>query len=163
VRSLARLYLKQFAGAESDIRLALDLNRYDADSVEQMGYLLILRGKPLAALDWIDRATRLNPIFPEFYHYDRGLALYGLGEYQQAADTFERPAYLPPWIAMRLAASYAQLGNAAGARRNVARALAIDPNYDALGHAQDNMPYEHTADAEHLVEGITKALAHASA
>ena len=111
VRSLARLYLRQFHGAEADIRLALDLNRYSADAIEQMGYLLILRGKPLSALAWIDRAGRLDPLHPAFYHYDRGLAFYGLGEYEKAAEAFERPTFLPPWVAVRLAACYAQLGD----------------------------------------------------
>ena len=120
VRSLARLYLRQFHGAEADIRLALDLNRYSADAIEQMGYLLILRGKPLSALAWIDRAGRLDPLHPAFYHYDRGLAFYGLGEYEKAAEAFERPTFLPPWVAVRLAACYAQLGDPAGARRNIA-------------------------------------------
>lgn len=161
VRSLARLYLGQFHGAEADIRLALDLNRYNADTIEQMGHLLILRGKPLPALGWIDHATRLDPLHPAFYHYDRGLAYYGLGEYRQAVEAYERPTLLPPWVAVQLAASYAQLGDAAGARRNIARAMAIDPNYQALRHARERMPYEHASDAAHLVEGITLALEHA--
>jgi TolB-like protein len=159
VRSLARLYLRQFAGAESDIRLALDLNRYDADSIEQLGYLLVLRGKPLEAVNWIERAMKLNPIFPEFYHYDRGLGLYGLSEYGQAAEAFERPSYRPPWVEMRLAAALAMTGDAAGARRHLEKARSIDPTYDAITHARHNMPYEHDADAEHLVEGINRALA----
>jgi TolB-like protein len=158
VRSLARLYLAQFHGAEADIRLALDLNRYSADAIEQMGYLLILRGKPLAALAWIDRAGRLDPLHPAFYHYDRGLANYLLGEYQQAIEAFERASVLPHWVAVRLAASYAQVGDREGARRNIAQAMAIDPTYRPLWHAGERVPFEHSADAEHLVEGIRMAL-----
>jgi TolB-like protein len=159
VRSLARLYLRQFAGAERDNRMALDINRYDADSIEQLGYLLVLRGKPLEAVNWIERAMRLNPIYPEFYHYDRGLGLYGLGEYEQAIETFERPSYRPAWVEMRLAAAYAMTGNADAARRHVLKARALDTSYEPLPHAQHNMPYEHQTDADHLVEGIEKAIA----
>jgi TolB-like protein/Tfp pilus assembly protein PilF len=163
VRSQARIYLAQFHGAEADLRLALDLNRFSADAIEQMGRLLIVRGKPHVALEWIDRAIRLDPLHPATYHYDRGLAYYGLGEYEKAAETLERPTFLPPWVAVRLAASYAQLGDAAGARRNIERAMAIDPGYQPLWHARERIPYEHAADADHLVEGITLALGHARA
>jgi TolB-like protein/DNA-binding winged helix-turn-helix (wHTH) protein/Tfp pilus assembly protein PilF len=162
VRSLARLHLAQFHGAEADIRLALDLNRYSADAIEHMGWLLVLRGKPLPALAWIDRAIRLDPLHPAFYHYARGLAFYGLAEYENAKEAFERPTFLPPWVAVRLAACYAQLGDAVGARRNIERAMAINPNYQALWHARERIPYEHAADAEHLAEGIEAALGYAA-
>lgn len=36
--------------------------------------------------------------------------------------------------------------------------MAIDPGYQALRHASERMPYEHPADADHLVEGITLAM-----
>lgn len=160
-RSLARLYLRQYQGAENDMRMSLDINRYDADSVEQMGYLLILRGRPLSAIAWIERAMRLNPIYPEFYHYDRGLALYGLSEYQQAIDAWELPSHIPPWVAARLAAAYAQIGDGVRAKLNIEKAMAMDPVYDAIGHARDRMPYEHDEDAGHLVAGIEMAMKYA--
>ena len=159
MRSLARLYLRQFAGAESDMRLALDLNRYDAESVEQLGYLLTLRGHALEAVGWIDRTIRLNPIYPEFYHYDRGLALYVLSEYTQAIEALERPVSRPPWVEFRLAAAYAQVENADGVRASLLRARAKDPGYDAVAHTQHELAFEHQSDIDHLTEGIKKALA----
>ena len=41
------------------------------------------------------------------------------------------------------------------------RAMAIDPNYQAVWHARERMPFEHAADAEHLAEGIELAIKHA--
>lgn len=160
VTSLIRLFLCRHAGAEADLRQALSLNRYDADAVEQMGFLLALRGRPLEALDWIERAKRLNPIFPDWYHYDAGLALYGLCEFAAAADAFEQPIRLPPWVEGRLAACYAQLGQMDKARLHIekARANPDHPGFDPLHDAEHFMPFEHRADLQHLLEGITLAV-----
>jgi TolB-like protein/Tfp pilus assembly protein PilF len=159
VMSLIRIFLRQHAGAEADLRRALSLNRYDADAAEQMGFLLALRGKPLEAIDWIERAKRLDPIFPEWYHYDTGLALYGLAEYRAAATAFEQPIRLPPWVEGRLAACYAQLGEMGRARAHIEKAR-TDPshhNFDPLYDAEHFMPFEHRADLDHLLEGIALA------
>ena len=86
VMAIIRLYLRSTPQPRAISPLALALNPCDADSVEQMGYLLAMRGRPLDALAWIDRAIKLNPIFPPWYHFDRALAYYGLGEYQAAAE-----------------------------------------------------------------------------
>jgi TolB-like protein len=160
VTSLIRIFLRQHAGAEADLRRALSLNRYGADCFEQMGFLLALRGKPLEALEWIERAKRLNPIFPEWYHYDTGLALYGLAEYRAAADAFERPARLPPWVEGRLAACYAQLGDTGRARQHIeqARNDPAHPHFDPVLDAKHFMPFEYKADLDHLVEGIELAM-----
>ncbi|WP_244513540.1 winged helix-turn-helix domain-containing tetratricopeptide repeat protein [Devosia insulae] len=158
VMALVRIYLRQHAAAESDLRLALSLNRSDADSVEQMGYLLAMRGRPQEAIEWIDRAVRLNPIFPPWYHYDRALAQYGLGDYQAAAHTLERVPQRGIWHDARLAACYAQLGDADACRRNLAKVHAAIPEYPLIWIAREQMPYEHAEDIEHLVEGFTLAM-----
>jgi TolB-like protein len=158
VTSLIRIFMRQHTGAEADLRQALSLNHCDADSIEQMGFLLVLRGKPLEALDWIERAKRLNPIYPEWYHFDAGLALYGLAEYRAAADAFERPIRLPRWAEVHLAACYTQLGEMDRARGHIETARANYPNIDPLHDAQHFMPFEHQSDLDHLVEGIALAV-----
>ncbi len=161
VMALVRIYLRQHAAAESDLRLALSLNRCDADTLEQMGYLLAMRGRPQEAIEWIDRAVRLNPIFPPWYHYDRALAQYGLGDYLAAAHTLERVPQRGIWHDARLAACYAQLGDADACRRNLAKVYAAIPQYPLIWIAREQMPYEHAEDIEHLVEGFTLAMAFA--
>ena len=51
------------------------LNPYDADTIAQMGYLLVLRGSAEEGIAWMDRAVRLNPLHPDWYHFDRSMAL----------------------------------------------------------------------------------------
>ena len=161
IMSIIRLYLREHAAAESHLATALGLNPCDADSVEQMGYLLAMRGRPLDALAWIDRAIKLNPIFPPWYHFDRALAYYGLGEYQLAADALKTPSRRPLWHDARLAACYAQLGDAERARQQVDKVYAAFPNYPFLWIAREQMPYERQQDIEHLAEGFTLALHYA--
>lgn len=158
-----RIYLRQHAEAETDLRLALQLNSSDADTLEQMGYLLAMRGRPQEAIEWIDRAVRLNPIFPPWYHYDRALAQYGLGDYKAAAHTLERVPQRGIWHDARLAACYAQLGDGDACRRQLAKVFAAVPKYPLLWIAREQMPYEHGEDIEHLVEGFTLALGYAEA
>lgn len=62
VQSLIRLYMRDHEAAEHHMRIALQLNPYDADSVEQMGMLLTMRGRPMEALTWLARGIRIDPL-----------------------------------------------------------------------------------------------------
>ncbi len=159
ILTIVRLYLRQHEPAERHIRRSLELNPYDADTVAQMGYLLTMRGRPLDGLAWMDRAVRLNPLHPEWYHYDRSMALYSIGEYRAAAEALERLPILRPWTRARLAACYAQLGELETARRHLAAANQIDPSFSPLNYARNGVAFENPADIERLVQGITVALA----
>jgi TolB-like protein/tetratricopeptide (TPR) repeat protein len=160
-QSLIRLYLRQHDGAEADLRLALRLNRCDAEAVEQMGYLCTMRGRPLEALDWIDRAVRLNPIPTLWYHFDRSLAFYALCDYQSAAKELEMSPRLSPWIEVRLAACYARMGDAVKARVHLQATRRLDPGFTSTEYAVGHIAFEHPADRDHLAEGIDQALRYA--
>ena len=58
VLSFVQMYQREYPVAEHHLRRANELNPYDAESAEQMGYLLTLRGRPLEALAWMDRAIQ---------------------------------------------------------------------------------------------------------
>lgn len=146
------------AAAQNALETALSLNRYGADTAEQMGHLLAMRGKPVAALEWIDRAMRLNPIVPPQYHFDRAHALYNLGEYQAAAEALTTPARRDIWHEARLAACCAQLGEADSCREALSKVFAVAPDHPLVLVAREQAPFEHTADVEHLVEGFVHAL-----
>jgi tetratricopeptide (TPR) repeat protein len=88
-----------------------------------MGFLMIMRGRATEALEWIDKALRLNPLHPQWYDFDRGLALYVLGAYDRAAKVLERSHGFLAWTPTLLAACYAQLGE----REAAARSARISP------------------------------------
>jgi len=43
--------------AEHHVARSLELNPYDADTIAQMGYLLVLRGRAEEGIAWMDRAV----------------------------------------------------------------------------------------------------------
>lgn len=159
VLSFVQMYRREHATAEHHLRRALDINPYDSENVEQMGYLLTLRGRAMEALDWIDRAVQLNPVHPPWYDYDRGFALYCLGEYRAAAESFERVPIPPPWVCTWLAASYAQLGDVDTARYHASRISGSDRGYWGVDFSRKNgAAFEHAADSQHFAEGVFLAL-----
>lgn len=158
IQSLVRLNMRDHEAAEHHLRIALKLNPNDADCIEQMGYLLVMRGRPVDALAWLARAIRINPLHPHWYQYDRSLALYMLGEYRPAAEALELATRPTPWIRTRLAACYAQLGNMEAARRHAGLINADGADFSAVDYARTGLPFENAADVEHLANGVLLAL-----
>ena len=152
-----RLCRREYDPAQHEFERSLELNPYDADTVAQMGYLLALRGRPAEALDWMDRARRLNPIHPEWYHYDRAIALYALHDYDGAARELERVPRLGPWGTVRLAACRAQLGDLHQAGRLIDQAMAASPGFSPLRYARNGIAFEHPEDLEHVITGLERA------
>jgi TolB-like protein len=159
VLSFVQMYRREHASAEHHLHRSLDLNPYDAESLEQMGYLTALRGRPIEAMQWMDRAVKLNPIHPPWYEHDRSFALYLLGEYRKAAEMIELDPILPPWMLTWLAACYAQMGNLEMARYHIARVTEVDPQFSSIVFSRDNhAAFERASDNEHFVEGVFMAL-----
>lgn len=158
VLSFIQMYMRDFAGAEHSLKRVIELNPCDAESVDQMGYLLTLRGRPTEALAWLDRAVRLDPLHPPWYSFDRSLALYALGDYPAAAAAIEPSPTLPPWMRTRLAACYAQQGDIAQARAHAAKINDLDPNFSPINYAKVGVAFEHPGDTQHFAEGVFLAL-----
>lgn len=159
VISFVQQYRREYDAAERHLQRAIDLNPCDADSIEQMGYLLTLRGRPLEALAWIDRARLLTPNPPEWYEQDRGFALYLIGEYRAGASAIELTPHPPVWMRAWLAACYAQMGDLETARRHTTSIPADDPGFSALDYANRNgSAFERASDNQHFAEGLYLAL-----
>jgi tetratricopeptide (TPR) repeat protein len=150
---------RRYEAAEYHFRRAFDLNPYDADTLTQMGFVLTMRGRPVEALAWMDRAIRVNPIHPDWYNADRGVALYAAGEYAEAIASLAKVPGSSPWRKAKLASCHAQLGQMQQARSLMNEVRQLAPDFSPLDFAHRFLVYEHTADAEHVAEGIAKALA----
>ena len=124
-----------------------------------MGFVLTMRGKPVEALTWLDRAIRINPMHPDWYNLDRGVTLYAAGEYAEALLSLSKVPNRTPWGLTRIAACHAQLGHIEEARRIMAEVRQTAPDYMPMEVAHRHMVYEHPGDAEHVAEGVAKALA----
>ncbi|MEO6012725.1 MAG: winged helix-turn-helix domain-containing protein [Devosia sp.] len=158
VLSIIRLYAREHAGAVHDLQRSLELNPCDAEAIEQMGYILVLRGRPLEAIEWIDKAVKLNPLYPWWYDFDRALSHYLLGEYRAATDILDRARRLTAWMPTLQAAAYAQLGEIDIAARHARAITQTDPDFSALDEARGTLAFENASDNEHLVEGVALAL-----
>jgi Flp pilus assembly protein TadD len=147
VLGLVLLYLRDHAGAEEAVRDSHRLNPCDAETLAQMAFLLTLRGRPGEALRWLDDAVRMNPIHPDWYHYDRALAYYAIGQYRAAAASLSRLPVLEPGARTRLAACHAQLGEFDVASRHMSLLRRLHPRFSPMNYVGKNLAFALSAAA----------------
>jgi len=150
------LYNRDHDAAEHHQRRSIDLNPNDADSLIQMGYLMVLRGRT-DALGWMEAAIRLNPLHPTWYYADLGVAFYTLRRYAEAAQAFKRLPDPLQWSRARLAACYAQLGRGTEAQAQTAEVMRLNPGFSIREYFRTSILLEREEDREHLREGLMKA------
>ena len=155
--ALVCVYRRELATAQRHLDRALQLNPNDADAMQQMGYVLALRGKPQDALVWVERARRLNPLHPTWYNFSLGIALYSLGRYAEAAEAFLHRPNPVPWTSARAAACYAQLGDQTKTASLVDAVLKARPDFSTAIFLARDVLLEREEDREHLREGLRKA------
>ena len=124
-----------------------------------MGGLFIDMGRFSEALDWYQRAVRLNPLHPAWYLYGIGEAHYGARQYEQAIVPLRTavnrfPAFITP--RRHLAAVYAQMGRLNEASAQIAAIRKLDPTV-CLALYRERSCYEKSEDLEHYLDGLRKA------
>jgi Flp pilus assembly protein TadD len=155
--ALVCVYRRELVVALQHLERALQLNPNDADAMQQMGYVLTLRGKPEEALAWMERSRCLNPFHPTWYNSGLGTALYSLGRYADAAETFRRLPNPGRWSRTRLAACYSQLGDEGKAKALRDAVLQVRPDFSVSTFLARDVLLERAEDREHLREGLIKA------
>jgi TolB-like protein/cytochrome c-type biogenesis protein CcmH/NrfG len=145
--------------AEAQRAIALDAN--DSDSYLAMAYALIHAGRPEEAIDFVEKAMRLDPYYPAYYLFVLGLAHFALEQFEQAATLFERalkrnPIDYVPLI--HLAAAYGHLGREEEAAAAVAELNKVHPEITlAFMSAPFMHKYKHRVDNDRLLDGLRKA------
>jgi TolB-like protein len=150
---------KQFADALVHCEHVVAMNSNDADGIAHMGSLLVALGRFSEALDWYQKAVRLNPLHPAWYLWGIGEAHYGARQYEQAISPLRAavnrfPTYVTP--RRHLAATYAQMGRLDEARAEVAAIRKLDPSV-CLAMYRERICYEKFADRDHYLDGLRKA------
>jgi len=145
--------------AEAQRAIALDPN--DSDSYLAMAYALIFADRPEEALDFVEKAMRLDPYYPAYYLFVLGLAHFALEQFEEAATLSERalkrnPINYVPLI--HLAAAYGHLGReqeAAVALAKLNKALPlITMDYMSWPFM---FRYKDPVDKDRLLDGLRKA------
>jgi tetratricopeptide (TPR) repeat protein len=115
-----------------------------------------MRGHPAEGLAWIERAMRLNPFHPHWYHATHAIALYSLKRFVEAAQAIKRMPSEGRWSS-RLAACYGQLGRTEEAKAEVAAILKAKPDYSIQTFMDQLVLLERPEDRDLLREGLVKA------
>lgn len=119
----------RFAAAESAHRAALALNPARGGLHNNLGYNLLLQGKPEAAADEFRRAIQIDPR-SEIAHNNLGAALASQSQAREALSEWRRSGN-PAAAHNNLAAVLMEQGRYADARSELAAALALRRNYPA--------------------------------
>ena len=153
--------------AVRDGEMAIDLDPEDAGGFVALATALIFSGQPQGAFDLVDKAERLDPMGKAYYEFVRGMAYFGMEEFDKAANALERARELnqqdwagDPENACRpcglLLSTYGHLGYADKA---VAMLEYIWSFWNAftVSDARQFWPFKKEKDAERLEEGFRKA------
>ncbi len=122
VTSQLRSFQGRFDDALREAELAIALNANDPVGYEAMAAALILGGRPAEGAEQIRKAMRLDPRYPGEYLFWFGLAKFGQGRFERAAEPLERAASIDladerPLIV--LTSAYGHLGRTDEARATV--------------------------------------------
>jgi TolB-like protein/rhodanese-related sulfurtransferase len=147
--------------ADAERALALDAN--NPAGYLAMANALLKADRPAEAIQNVETAMRLDPHFPASYLTILGEAQFVLGQFGDAAETFEKAASRNPdndWNFVYLAATYGQLGRDDKAKAAVKKANEIRAKWgwDALTLlALGKSTFRWTGDQKSLREGLVKA------
>ncbi len=145
--------------AETELALALDPN--DVNSYIAMAYALIYGGKPKEAVDYIERALRIDPEYPAYYLFVLGLAHFGMEQFEKAASLFEKTLERNPenFVALiPLAATYAHLSRKKEARDAIKRLNEFVPIVTlSLIQKWPLWQYKNYVDQDRLMRGLEEA------
>jgi TolB-like protein len=150
------LQQRQFADADFHFRRALALNPNDSRATICWAELLAYSGEPVEAMTFLDRAFRLDPFAPQWYHSVAGMVLFCAREYEKAVSSFGRITRgLSPWECFYVVASHGYLDELGKARAVLARYDSFQPTLPLWEHASQE-PFKNEADLRHLMDGIHK-------
>jgi TolB-like protein/Tfp pilus assembly protein PilF len=154
--AMALLYRRAYDLARHHLDIARTLNPNDTGGMACRAIFEIFSGRPEAALELLDQVGRLDPHLPNWYFEPRGIALYQMHRYADAAAAFEKMVPAPTYVDRFLAACYAQLGRLHDARTKADETLKREPGFTLQRFAIVE-PYSTRGDLDHMIEGLRKA------
>ena len=161
------LHMQQHEDAIIEAQRAVTLDPNDADSFIALAGALSLAGRAEEALDWVERAMRLNPHYPPFYLYQLGMAQFVMGQFEDAAVSLEKATALNPddrWSYRLLLSTYGLLGRIEDATRALHEIRSRENRgwlhtFDPLTISTSAfwLPFKELGDAKRLAQGLRNA------
>jgi TolB-like protein/class 3 adenylate cyclase len=168
-RLLAQIYLfspwqemRDYDKALAAARTALSLNPNDADSLADLAEVLVFYGEPDEALALLEKARRLNPNFPDWYHRVEGYGYLLKRRYVRAVEEFtplfedEGAISYSSNVWLMLAASLAHAGQIEKARAVLAPHLTRYPSTTLKSLARRLKWFKRQADLDIVLDGLRK-------
>jgi len=159
---------RQDVESENHFQKAMMLNPNDPDIAAFWADVLVYLGRWEEALEWINKARRLNPFHPEYYDWYRALVLYSAHQYEQAVNAIKEMMNLDRWHHAYLAACLGQLGRFEEARQEAT--MFINIREKELKERGESVPasaldlvleradrYRSQVDRGHFLDGLRKA------
>lgn len=166
---------KQYDEARAHQIKAVWLNPNDADVLAKMGYILPLLGEHNEAIELAEKATRLNPYYPDWYNTFLGFTYFTAKRYEEAIATFKASGNVYPGDYAWMAAAYAHMGNIDEARSvmdSFLKEAGPNPWWREILHSAEVVdrdptglltymtfmyPFKNSSDLEHLLTGLRMA------
>lgn len=141
---------RDFKRGLDEVRIAVRLNPSNAHFRMIVGATLAYMGKGDEALEEMDTAMRLNPLYPGLYLVHKSRAYFVAGRYEEALSQMERAAAAMPAhpnaLAL-LAACYAALGRADNAASIIPDIKRVSPEF-TLRHVRRTLPFANSEDLD---------------
>jgi len=135
-----------------------DVNPNYAEVFAELGSFLNFSGRPQDAIEVIEKAIRLDPLFP-YNLFNLGHAYFLVKQYQEALTVLEKAIdAMPDFFPTRafLAATYFELGREEEARAETLELRKVSPG-TTLDIWQARLPYKNQSDLDRILTALRKA------
>lgn len=145
-----------FSGAQAAYERAYALNPNDADLLADFGRLHIYLGRADESIRRIEKAMRLNPLYPDWYLIALALAYFFAGNYQMIIDLVHKARQANPGLLRLLAAAHIMLDQRDQAEMARAEVMRLEPWF-TIATLHKALPFKDPALGEHFFAALRKA------
>lgn len=142
---MLRQVQNRLAEADTEMEAAVALDRNNAWGAKGLGQVLMLLGRPEAAIPYTEKAIRLNPYDPNvaLFFFQLGQCHLLLGHVDEAIESLGKARAANPrlwYVHQWLAGAFGLNGNLDEARAELAESLRLKPDIDSLAQARAQFP-----------------------
>jgi len=145
-----------FSGAQSAYERAYALNPNDADLLADFGRLHIYLGQAEESIRRVEKAMRLNPLYPDWYLIALAFAYWLTGNYQTVVDLVHKARQPNPGLLRLRAAAHIMLDQREQAEAARAEMMRLEPWF-TIATLRKGLPFKDPALGEPYFAALRKA------